>query len=306
MIVSTVFQKNLIKSSSLALGVFDGVHLAHQKILRDIVKKAKKYASTPAVITFSNHPHNVLSQNKLKNITSVEQKLNLLKSFGIETVILLEFTKEMAALSAEDYLKLIVESLNPKSITLGFNHSFGAQKRGDGAFLAANSSFYGYETAVIEPVTIEEHVVSSSLIRRLISDGKIELASRLLGRDFSVCSQIIEGAQKGRTIGFPTINLKLAAGLISPNNGVYAGYVKIGSETFKAAINVGHAPTFNYSEQTVVEAHLFDFERDVYFENAEVFFTKKIRNEQKFSSITELKENISRDCALILQEKIEI
>lgn len=306
MIIFTKFEKDLLETSSVALGVFDGVHIAHQKIFDDVISKSKKYGSTPCVITFSNHPQNVLGEKKIENIISVEKKLELFEKFGIEAVVMLEFTTGMASLPADDYLKMIAESLHPASITLGFNHSFGACKRGNGEFLKKHEPLYGYETAVIEPVNFEGHIVSSSLIRNLLTEGNISLANKMLGRDFSVEGKIVTGAQKGRTIGFPTINLKLADGLIAPKNGVYGGYVRVCGEVYKAAINVGHAPTFNYSEEIVVEAHLFDFSKDVYFEHAEVFFTKHIRDEKKFSSVDELKENISKDCSLILGYEMKI
>lgn len=306
MIIFTKFEKDLLETSSVALGVFDGVHIAHQKIFDDVISKSKKCGSTPCVITFSNHPQNVLGEKKIVNIISVEKKLELFEKFGIEAVVMLEFTTGMASLPADDYLKMIAESLHPASITLGFNHSFGACKRGNGEFLKKHEPLYAYETAVIEPVNFEGHIVSSSLIRKLLTEGNISLANKMLGRDFSVEGKIVTGAQKGRTIGFPTINLKLADGLIAPKNGVYGGYVRVCGEVYKAAINVGHAPTFNYSEEIVVEAHLFDFSKDVYFEHAEVFFTKHIRDEKKFSSVDELKENISKDCSLILGYEMKI
>jgi riboflavin kinase/FMN adenylyltransferase len=208
LIITNKLDKNLFASTSLALGVFDGIHFAHQKVLEDVIEKSKKYGALPAVITFSNHPQNVLIEKRALNIISTEKKLELLKDFGIRAVVLLEFTKDMAYLSAEDYLKMIIDSMNPKSITLGYNHNFGKDKKGNGDFLRANSEKYGYETSVISSVEIDGHIVSSSLIRKLLSSGKIELVNKLLKRDYSISSQIVEGAKKGRTIGFPTINTR--------------------------------------------------------------------------------------------------
>lgn len=300
MIIFSKFENNLLEISSVALGVFDGIHLAHQQILDDVVSKSNKYNSVPCVITFLNHPQNVIGIKKVPNIISVEKKINLLESYGIKAVVLLEFTKDIAVLSADDYLAMIVNSLHPKSITLGFNHSFGVSKSGNGDFLKSRENLYNYETTVIDSIKFEGHVVSSSLIRKLLSEGRISLANKLLGRNFSIEGKIVKGAQKGRTIGFPTINLNVSGGFLTPKNGVYGGYVKICGEVYRAAINVGHAPTFNFSNEIVIEAHLFNFSKNVYFEHAEIFFTEYIRGEKKFSSVEELKENISKDCDLIL------
>jgi riboflavin kinase/FMN adenylyltransferase len=287
---------NLLESSAIALGFFDGVHLGHSFVIKSMIKKAQKAGLTPCVVTFSNHPLEILKNTKITSIVPLEKRLELLQNLGVEAVLILDFSKELIALSAEAYLKnILVDSLHPKFITLGFNHCFGASKKGNADFLRNNSQKYGYEVLEIPPVELNSTVISSSLIKKCILNSDFESASQYLGRDFSISGEVIKGRQIGRTIGFATANLLQDENLVEIPNGVYSGWAKVQGKKHKAMINVGTAPTLKGGVKTV-EAHLLNFDRDIYYQTIEVGFAHKIRDEKEFASKEELVAQITKDC----------
>lgn len=287
---------NLLESSAVALGFFDGVHLGHTHVIKSMIKKAKKFGLTPSVVTFANHPLEILQDTQVSLIVTFEKRLELLQELGVEAVLLLEFSKELIELSAEAYLKnILVESLHPKFITVGFNHYFGANKKGNGAFLRNNEEKYGYELLEIPPVEVDTNVVSSSLIKKCILNSDFESVSKYMGRDFSLTGEVVRGRGIGHTIGFATANLFEDENLVEIPNGVYSGWAKVQGKKHKAMINVGTAPTLKDGAKTI-EAHILNFDKDIYYQNIEVGFTRKIREEKKFGSKEELVEQIKKDC----------
>ena len=341
MLVFRELKENLLESSCLALGVFDGVHLGHEKVILNAVKKARELGTTSAVVTFSKHPRFVISKSNPDIITSIEERLELFENLGVQAVILLEFDEKLASMTAKEYLEnVLIGCLNAKSITIGYNHKFGQQscklrqpdsctkyidknegkqsykpkqqdscikysdkneynKAGNGKFLEEYSQKYGYEVNVIPPVKIDNHVVSSSVIRKFLLKGDVETAARFLGRLFKIKGAVIHGQHLGRTIGFPTANLSLSEELIIPLNGVYSGLVKIDSKVYHAVINVGKRPTIGDLKKDLAEAHILDFDEDIYGKIIEVSFLERIRDEIKFNSIEELKAQIQKDCKFV-------
>ncbi|MEI8377549.1 MAG: bifunctional riboflavin kinase/FAD synthetase [bacterium] len=290
---------NLLESSAVALGFFDGVHLGHSFVIKSMIKKAKKTALTPCAVTFANHPLEILQNTKVPSIITLEKRLELLQNLGIEAILLLDFSKELIALSAENYLKnILVESLHPKFITVGFNHSFGANKKGNSEFLQNNSKKYGYELLSIPPVELNSTVISSSLIKKCIANSDFESASQYLGRDFSIVGEVVKGRQLGRTLGFATANLLQDENLVEIPNGVYSGWAKVHGKKHKAMINVGTAPTLKDGQKTI-EAHILNFDKDIYSQIIEVGFNRKIRDEKKFDSKEELVAQIKNDCGKV-------
>ena len=290
---------NLLESSAIALGFFDGVHLGHSFVVKSMIKKAQKSGLTPCVVTFTNHPLEILKNTKISSIVTLEKRLELLQGLGVEAVLLLDFTKELIELSAEAYLKnILIDSLHPKFITVGFNHSFGANKKGNTEFLQDNSQKYGYEVLSIPPVECNAAVISSSLIKKCILNSDFESVSQFLGRDFSLTGEVIKGRQIGRTIGFATANLLQDENLVDIPNGVYSGWAKVQGKKHKAMINVGTAPTLKGGQKTI-EAHLLSFDKDIYYQNIEVGFIRKIRDEKKFGSKEELVAQIQKDCGRV-------
>ena len=305
MLIFENIKPNLLYSSCIALGFFDGVHLGHEKVILDAVNRSKKIDAISAVVTFSNHPQSVISGRHPKLLTTLDKRIELFEELGAQAVILLKFTEEIAGLPPENYLKsILIESLNPKSISIGYNHHFGAQKKGNGAFLKEFESKYNYKLSVIPPVSIDNHVVNSSSVRKLIKTGDVKTAARLLGRLFTIKNTVIHGEKRGRAIGFPTANLTLPHNFITPHPGVYSGLVTYEDKTYRAVINVGKRPTFGDLAEDLLEVHILDFNQDIYGQQLEVSFIEKLRDEVKFDSVDALKKQIQSDCVTSLESNV--
>jgi riboflavin kinase / FMN adenylyltransferase len=297
--VYTKIKDNMFSKTSLALGFFDGVHLGHKKVIEDAVKKAERLSTSPTVLTLANHPVEVLWDVKPEFITTLDERFEFFKNLGIENVVVLEFTKELAHYSADEYFKNVILKLNPKSVTVGYNHHFGSEKTGDDAFLKTAGEKFGFEVSIISPVELDGEIISSTLIRNLIKTGKTIEAAKLLGRAYKIKNKIIKGDQRGRTIGFPTANMTIPCKKIVPEFGVYTGSVIYKNVFHRCLINVGLRPTFADLVEPLVEVHIIDFNEDIYGEVLEVSFDRKIRNEIKFSSIDELKSQIQKDLSYL-------
>ena len=297
MLVFREFKENLLKSSCLALGVFDGVHLGHQKVILNAVNNAQKLDITSAVVTFSKHPRHIILKSHPSMISSLEERLELFESLGVQAVLVLDFNEQLALMTAKEYLeKVLIGCLNAKSITIGYNHKFGGDKLGNSKFLEEYSKKYGFKVNIVSPFKIDNHVVSSSVIRKFVLKGDVESAAKFLGRSFKLKGTIIHGQHLGRTLGFPTANLFIKEELIIPLSGVYSGLVKIDSKVYHTVINIGKRPTIGDLKKDLVEAHILDFDEDIYGKNIEVSFLKRIRDEKKFNSLDELKVQIKKDC----------
>ncbi len=290
-------KKDLLKNTSLALGVFDGVHAGHQKVIADAVQKARMMNLTSAVVTFFEHPRQIICGIVPDEITPLEDKLQFFRELGIDAVIVLDFTEELAQMTAEQYLKTVLQGcLGAKSITVGYNHRLGSDKKGTSDFLKEYGDRHDILINIIPPVKINEHVVSSSVIRGFIESGDVSSAREFLGSPFKVKGEVIEGQHLGRKIGFPTANLLVGEKQILPLRGVYSGMVKLKAQEYNAVINVGRRPTVGNFDKDLVEAHILNFDEDIYGEIIEVFFLDRIRDEKKFDSIEDLKKQIETDC----------
>lgn len=289
--------KNLeyLKNLSIALGFFDGVHTAHQKVIASAVDYAGKNGLKSAVITFKNHPVCYLKNVQPSYICQRKFSYNLIETLGVDYLIELDFTL-ISGLSAVDYLeKILIKYFSPKAIFTGFNHTFGAKRSGDAKFLTDNSVKYGYEYFEIPPQKINSEIVSSSKIRDYIKCGNVESANTMLGREFSVSGEVIEGNKIGRTIGFPTANILYPQNIIELPNGVYGVKVLAGGKEYRGIANFGSKPTVCENCSKILEVNIFDFNENIYFQNIEVKFLKFIRSEKKFSGLDELKEQIQKD-----------
>ena len=284
-----------VKNTSLALGFFDGVHNGHQKVLTDTIALAKKLGTKSVVVTFKNHPVELLYGVIPEFITTPEERIELFKELGFDVVIMAEFTKEIAEMTAEQYFKQIILNFAPKSISVGYNHKFGAKQSGDIDFLENNAKENDFILNVCSPVKDKNEVTSSTLIRNLIKVGDVKKAKKLLNKPYSIKNIVVKGMQRGRLINFPTANLEFPENKIIPKFGVYSGNVHINNKSFKAIANVGLRPTFDDLEQPLLEVYIFDFNKDIYGENIEFEFLNKIRDEIKFKNIDALKEQIKKD-----------
>jgi len=288
---------NLLESSCLALGMFDGVHLGHQKVILSAVKSAQELNSTSTIVTFSRHPRHIKSRIQPRLITTLEEKMAIFEQIGVQAVVMLDFTEELSCITAEDYLEnYLINGLNAKSISVGYNHHFGANKKGDGKFLKLYSSRYNYKLEIIPPVTIGGHVVSSSTIRKLIHSGEVDFAAKMLGRLYTIKNTVVKGMQRGKLLGFPTANLNQPAEKACPKAGVYSGIVIIDNKKYSSVINVGKRPTYADLAENLIEAHILNFNGDLYGKEIEIGFLKRIRDEVRFNSESELKGQIKEDC----------
>ncbi len=279
-------------------GTFDGVHLGHQKILNRLNEVAKLSDGESVVITFYPHPRSVISPDNqtVKLLSTLEEKIELLEKSGVNHLLIIPFTREFSELSSEEFIqKILIETIGTKTLVIGYDHRFGKNREGGFDYLKMNKDNYGFEIEEISRQDIENVAVSSSKIRKALQGGDVPSADHFLGRNYSLSGIIVKGKQLGRTIGFPTANIQVReiAKLI-PSDGVYAVKVYYKSNVYGGMLNIGNRPTVDGTYQSV-EVNIFDFNQEIYGENLMVEFLQKIRNEQKFSGLDELKEQIAKD-----------
>lgn len=289
---------NKLKSNenlAIALGFFDGVHLGHKAVINAAVDYAKKNNIKSAVVTFRQSPYVTLNNVKPNYIITLEEKIKAIKKLGVDYLYLSDFTEDLAKQTASDYLKNLVDDLHPKMIATGFNHYFGYNKSGGVDYLRLMQQEYGYEFKEINPIKLNEDVISSTAIRKALSNGDIPKANSMLGYRFYVKNEVIKGRQIGRTIGFKTANLKMPEKMINIPDGVYAVEVEVLGKKHMGIANFGSNPTVTDDSQKLLEVHIIDFNQNIYGELVKVSFLVKIRNEKKFQSLTELKAQIEKD-----------
>ncbi len=287
----------LPKTSShlLTIGSFDGVHLGHRKILEKLLQKKQEIKnSTTILLTFDPHPRK-LFKNNIKLITTLEEKLFLFEKIGLDVCIVEPFTQEYANYDPEEYVReVLIQRIRPDYVLVGYDHRFGKQRAGNFDLLQRLASVGNYEAEQVPPVEFEGIVISSSKIRKLISQGHIATSNRLLGYPFFVAGKVLEGKKLGRTLGYPTINLEIPEDKLLPSTGVYAGKVFLKNETRIAMINLGFAPTAGKNPLRL-EAHILDFSGNLYGEKVRLEFHLKIREERKFASLQELQKQLEKD-----------
>ena len=282
----------------VTLGVFDGVHLGHQKVIQKTINLAKNKNGESIILTFDRHPKSFLSQTQQSCITSLEHRLVLFKQLGVDMTVVLEFSRKIAEISAEEFIdKVIHEWLGAKVVVLGFNCSFGKGKRGNASMVQDYAEKCGFEVITCDSVEFEGEITSSTKIRKKIIKGDLQKAKGMLGRRVSVLGTIIKGSGRGKGLGFPTANLNLHHE-IRPPSGVYATKVFLDGREYNAITNIGTRPTFEKNTQTdepLVEVHIIDFCGSIYGKDLEVQFLYKLREETKFENADELKLQLERD-----------
>ncbi len=284
-------KKNLV----VALGFFDGVHIAHQKVISKAVNFAKENNLKSAVITFKSSPANHFKKEDVKTILSLNDRLQLIENLDVDYAFVVDF-KNIAKIEAYDYIKnVIVKNFTPKAVITGFNHTFGLNKSGNGELLKNLEKEFNFKYFEIEPETINGEIVSSTLIKKYLSEGNIKQANQLLGKEFFIKNKIVKGEQIGRTLGFKTANIIYPKNIIDVKNGVYGASVLYNGKKFKGILNLGVKPTVSNLNKRILEVNIFDFDKDIYGEDIVVKFEEKIRDEKKFSSVNELKLQIKKD-----------
>lgn len=294
------------KGSYVALGSFDGLHLGHLTLVKKAVELAKENDGMSIVYTFENHPRLIINpENAPKMLIDNETKVQILQENSIDLIYFEEFNKDFMKISPEDFIKRLCEKFNVKGIIVGFNYKFGFKNLGDTNLLNELSKKYGYTLYIMEPCKYKEEIVSSTRIRNAISDGKIEEAGIMLTRPHLIKGEVVSGKKIGRTLGFPTANVKFEKSIILPKIGVYYTNVRWNNKIYKGITSVGKNPTVN-GDKITVETFILDFNQDIYGEVLEVLFIKRIRDEEKFNSLDELVEALKRDRCFAENEKINV
>jgi len=285
------------RKACLAIGVLDGVHLGHQQIIRQTIADARQQGGLALVVTFDRHPNAIVAPGKEPAlIYALPQKLRAIESLGADALLMLRFDKAFSEQTGEQFIHSLARDLGKiQSICVGADFVFGHKRSGNVALLKTLGAELGFTVHGIAAVALDGQPASSTRIREAIRAGDFDAASQMLGRAYSVAGKIVHGDQLGHKLGFPTANLD-TTGLLLPPNGVYPAHANVGGNGFRAVLNIGCRPTVqSLTPQPRAEVHLLDFSGDLYDQEMEVVFAAKLRDEQKFASLEELKAQITRD-----------
>jgi riboflavin kinase / FMN adenylyltransferase len=283
--------------SAVALGTFDGVHLGHRAILGTALARARAVGVEAVACTFDPHPMEVLQPDRAPlPIMPLEERLQLIGDLGVDAVVVLPFTRELAAIEPEAFVKdVLLSRLHAREIVVGYNHRFGRGARGDARLLEELAGRLGFLAHVVPPMTVDGAAVSSTEIRAALQRGDVSAAARWLGRPYGIAGMVTSGAGRGRTLGFPTANIAPDRTLLVAR-GVYRGQVMVEGASHTAVVNVGVRPTFGETA-LAVEAHLLDFTGDLYGRTVRLDFLDRLRDEMRFGSVEDLKAQVARDIA---------
>jgi len=287
---------SVISNTCIGLGFFDGVHKGHLELINKLVELSKKTNTNSVIVTFQKSPAECF-YNDVDYITTNSEKEEILNSLGVDYAVELDFDKNMMQMTAKDYLeKILYSNFKPKYILTGFNHTFGKEKAGNALFLNKYQEKYNYKYIEIPPVKTQNDIISSSFIKTLLNKGDIKKANELLGHCFKISGTIIKGNQIGRTIGFPTANIKYPEIKTKIPFGVYCAEVSLEDKQYKGMLNYGIKPTINNGKnEPVAEVHIIGFNNDIYGKQIDISILNKIRDEKIFNSLDELKKQIKED-----------
>lgn len=288
-----------VANAIVTIGTFDGVHLGHQTILKDMVRVAKEIKGESVVVTFYPHPRQVLriDDGNLRFITTQEEKIRLLENIGIDNLIIVNFTEEFSRLSSESFITdYVIKNISPVKIVVGYDHHFGNNRKGDFNLLNDLGERYNIEVQRIPAKDVENIAVSSTKIRHSLQQGDVSYANKLLGYHYAYFGKVVDGAKIGRELGYPTANVYVDREYrLIESPGVYATYIEIDKIIYKSMTYIGNKPTLDKNEKESVEVHIFDFNDDIYGKYVKIRFVKKIREEQKFKDLETLKHQIQID-----------
>jgi riboflavin kinase / FMN adenylyltransferase len=297
--MNIVFQLEQVeyqKNSVVSVGTFDGVHLAHQQLLREVVERARARKGRSVVLTFDPHPKEVLSGKPMALLTTMEERQQICEQLGIDTFYRIGFTYEFSRLtSREFYLRHVVQGCGVSEVVEGYDHHFGRDREGSVEELLRLGREFEFSVAALKPVYVDEEIVSSSRIREHLLSGKVERANRLLGRPYAVSGTVVQGDARGRELGYPTANLLLTHHKLVPQDGIYFAQVDIDGTTYYAMVSIGVRPTFFEQGLRTVEVHLLDFDQDIYGKTLSVQFLRRLREERKFDGAQQLIEQMRLD-----------
>jgi len=287
-----------IKNAIVTQGTFDGVHAAHKVIINRLKELARQHEGETVVMTFDPHPRMVLypDEHGLKLLHTIDEKIEALDKEGVDHLVIIPFTREFSRLSSLQFIRdIIVNQIGTKILVIGYNHRFGKNREGSFEHLREYSSLYGFEVVEIPEQDVDQLAISSTRIRKALESGDIITANRYLGRPYSITGSVLHGNKLGRTIGFPTANLHVSdQHKLIPSDGVYAVRVKVGPGMYEGMLNSGFRPTVNGKSHSI-EVNIFDFNEDIYNQVITIYYVDKLRQEIKFNSVEELKNQLEKD-----------
>lgn len=285
-----------LENSWLAIGVFDGVHRGHQQIIRRLTAGAHEHGVPAVVLTFHPHPARIFGRGEIRLLTLPDERAELFASFDVDAVVTHPFDREFANTTALDFMKLLKQHLSVSHLVLGYDSTVGKNREGNTARLVEIGSELGYGVEVIPALSDESGVISSTEIRKLVATGNVADAAQLMGHPYSLHGPVAHGDKRGRTINVPTANIEYSPDKLIPANGIYACRAYLDGREYQAAINIGVNPTFTPDKQIPnVEAHLLDFQREIYGEDVKLEFVARLRDELRFDSVDKLLEQIWKD-----------
>ena len=285
-----------IKNAWLTIGVFDGVHRGHREIIRKLTTDAHADNAPAVLLTFNPHPASVLTGREIKCLTAPDERADLLKTLGVDIVITQRFTRDLSTATAQEYMSRLKQSLDLKHLLIGYDFALGKGREGNAARLTEIGKELNYTVEVVNALSDESGVISSTEIRKLVATGNVTEAAKLLGYNYSLSGPVIHGDGRGRRINIPTANIDYPKQKVIPSNGIYVCWATIGTEKFMAATNIGFNPTFTPERQVPsLEAYILDFDRDIYGQGVKLEFIARLRDELKFNSVESLLEQIHDD-----------
>jgi len=289
----------------VTIGTFDGVHLGHREVITELKRISTLSGGDSVVFTFEPHPRIVISpqEDSLRLLSTLNEKINLIENTGVDHLVIYPFTMEFSRLSYNEFVtNILVKTMNMSSLVVGYDHRFGQGRKGDFKSLELLSKTLNFKVDQLSRLLIDNEVVSSTKIRLALDAGEISKANHFLGYRYPVTGKVIEGKQLGRKLGFPTANIEIFDHhKLVPRDGVYAVFVETGEKVYQGMLNIGIRPTVNYNaDHKSIEVHIFDFDANIYNSGITLFFVEKIRDEQKFAGIDELREQLVKDRIIAL------
>ncbi len=285
------------RDTLLTIGVFDGVHLGHQRLIAELIQQARQKDLLAGVVTFRQHPEDLFSSgSRLPFLTDIKTRTKLLKEEGVDFIVTLSFTKVLAGLSARQFMNLLQKHLRMRGLVIGTDFALGKGREGNTHAIQQLSREMGLRVTVVPPLKNNGEVVSSTALRQALAAGNINKVHDLTGRPYSLHGKVVEGAGRGVGLGFPTANMDVKSGQALPPDGVYVGMTRVNGKAYQSMTNIGRNPTFGDTERTV-ESYLVDYHGDLYGKEVQLDIVARLRDEKKFANAEELKKQIALDIA---------
>lgn len=300
-IINLLNYKETRFNTAIALGNFDGIHIGHQQLIKNMITKAKELGLKSSLLLFESHTKATIDSNKPKMITTNEQKFKIAEELGVDIIYMVKFDDKIMKLSAEEFIKdIIIEKMNGKLVVVGFDYRFGYKASGNSDYLLELGKKYNINVEVLNPVYNNNKIISSTTIRELIIDGNMIKVKEILGRPYSIIGKVIHGKNRGNKLGFPTANIEANNNYVIPKEGVYVTNVIVQGNRYLSATNIGYNPTFNEGILKI-ETHILEFKETIYDEIIEIEFIEFLRGDMKFNNKDDLINQMKNDIDMIKQ-----